>query len=107
MMKMWVAFASLVPGLVVSTLLVSGGMTCLRLFRKASGSLLPWKKLDKLVEHRFTLPTLGRCDDEHWCRQWSRLADAIGATITSLVDDMTPMSLDDVDGVGGPHLIDV
>jgi hypothetical protein len=48
MMKMWVAFASSVLGLVVSALSVSEGVTCLCLVGKASGSLLhrrrtcPW-----------------------------------------------------------------
>jgi hypothetical protein len=73
--------------------LVSGGMTCLRLVCNASGSLLPRKKLDKLVEHSFTLLTLGRCDDERWFRQWSRLDDATVTIVTSLVDDDDPESL--------------
>jgi hypothetical protein len=40
MMKMWAAFASSVPGLVVSALSVSDGTTRLCLVGKASGSLL-------------------------------------------------------------------
>jgi hypothetical protein len=38
MMKMWAAFASSVPGLVVSALSVSDRVTCLCLVGKASGN---------------------------------------------------------------------